>query len=278
MSTSEHRDALLEPFQKSTLAEWYASPQGEYVLRWERGQYDSAVEDVFGFHAVQVGTPSIDFLRANRVACRLTAGMESGCKVRASPAQLPFESGSIDLIVLPHVLEFHDEPHRILREAERVLMPEGQIVISGFNPLSLWGMKRALSRRRLDHPWRGDFIGLLRLRDWLKLLGFELNGGRFGCYAPAFRQAHWLERFGFMEKAGDRWWPIAGGVYVVRAIKRVHGMRLVLPDWKSGRHSVPALAGVARSEQSVQAARVRTENVHLRLVGGSRPERERDGA
>jgi SAM-dependent methyltransferase len=267
---------VLEPFQKSTLADWFATPQGEYVLSWERAQYDHAVEDVFGYHAVQIGTPGIDYLRTNRIASRVVVGMEPGCKVRALPTELPFESGSIDLIVLPHVLEFSDEPHRILREAERVLVPEGQIVIAGFNPLSLWGAKRALSRRRADHPWRGDFIGLLRLRDWLKLLGFELNGGKFGCYAPPVRQSRWLERWSFIEKAGDRWWPITGAVYVVRAIKRVHGMRIVLPDWKRARPSVPALAGVAHREP--QAARVRPANVQLRLVPGVGPDHERDGA
>ena len=54
-----------------------------------------------------------------------------------------------------------------------------------------------------------------RIKDWLKLLGFELNGGRFGCYAPPFRRAEWLARFRFMEKAGERWWPILGGVLAV---------------------------------------------------------------
>ena len=136
-------------------------------------------------------------------------------------------------MVLPHVLEFSAHPHRILREAARVLMPDGQIVISGFNPLSLWGMRRALGPGRKEFPWRGRFIGLLRLKDWLQLLSFELNGGRFGCYAPPFAQAKWLERSAFMEKAGDRWWPIAGGVYVVRAVKRTVGMRLVMPNWRT---------------------------------------------
>ncbi len=267
---------MLEPFQKSTLTDWFATPKGGYVLAWEREQFDRAVEDVFGYNAVQLGLPAIDFLRANRIACRVSAGRERGCGVITSLTQLPFESASIDLIVLPHVLEFADEPHQILREAERVLMPEGQIVISGFNPLSLWGAKRALSRRRGEYPWSGDFIGVLRLRDWLKLLGFELNGGKFGCYAPPFSQTRWLERFRFMEKAGDRWWPIAGGAYVVRAIKRVHGMRIVMPEWKRGPVSVPALAAVARREAALQG-HGRRSAAHLRLVTdkGRKGERER---
>ncbi len=223
----------MEAQQKSTLSDWFATPKGEYILRWEQAQFDAAVEDVFGFNAVQVGLPQFDFLRSNRIALHTHLGLEPASDVLADGGALPLASGSIDLVVLPHVLEFSEHPHRILREAARVLMPDGQIVISGFNPLSFWGMRRALGPGRSEYPWRGRFIGLLRLKDWLQLLSFELNGGRFGCYAPPFAQAKWLERSAFMEKAGDRWWPIAGGVYVVRAIKRTVGMRLVMPSWRS---------------------------------------------
>ncbi|MCC6609624.1 MAG: class I SAM-dependent methyltransferase [Burkholderiales bacterium] len=261
----------MQPPEKSTLARWFETPRGAYVLDWVLGQFDSAVEDVFGFNALQVGLPEIDFLRANRMPRRMRAGPEAGCEVRADPRQLPFATQSLDLVLLPHVLEFSDQPHAILREAERVLMPEGQIVIGGFNPVSLWGLKRAVSRRPAQHPWCGDFIGLLRLRDWLKLLGFELNGGRLGCYAPPFAQAKWLQRFAFMEKAGDRWWPIAGGVYVVRAKKRTQAMRIVTPGWRNGSARVRALSPVARREPAREVAARRAPPM-LRLIrGGALP-------
>jgi len=267
---------VLQPLQKPTLAEWFDTPKGAYVLGWERAQFDSAVEDVFGFNAVQVGLPSLDFLRANRMPFRFRVGLEPGGEVAADPRLLPLASQSMDLVVLPHVLEFSHDPHQILREAERVLMPEGQIVIGGFNPLSLWGVKRRLTRRRDQHPWRGEFIGLVRLRDWLKLLGFELNGGRLGCYAPPFSQAMWLQRFAFMEQAGDRWWPICGGVYVVRAVKRVRGMRLVAPQWRS-RAAAKALGAVAQRDPVAQAG-ARRAAARLRLIvgGAGGAQRERD--
>jgi SAM-dependent methyltransferase len=238
--------------QKSMLAEWLETPRGSYVLAWERGQFDSAVEDVFGFNAVQIGLPGIDFLRESRIPLKFGAGREAGCALRSEPVQLPLASQSMDLVALPHVLEFSSQPHAILREAERVLMPEGSIVISGFNPLSLWGATRAFALERRRYPWCGRFIGLLRLKDWLALLGFELTGGRFGCYAPPFSQRRWLERFGFMEKAGERWWPICGGVYVVRAIKRNLGMRLVKPEWRDKRAAKKALAPVTQRENGLQ--------------------------
>lgn len=239
-----------------TLASWFETPRGRYVLAWEQAQYDNAVDDVFGFHAVQVGLPSVDFLRESRVPLRIHAGQERGCTLTCAATQLPLASHSMDLVVLPHVLELSEHPHQILREAERVLRPEGQIVISGFNPLSLWGMKRLLGATfgrsdSVEFPWRGRFIGLLRLKDWLALLGFELNGGRFGCYVPPFAQSRWLDRFAFMEKAGDRWWPIAGATYVVRAVKRSLGMRLVTPVWREERVKRPGLVQVARRDNVI---------------------------
>jgi SAM-dependent methyltransferase len=217
---------------RSSLSGWFSTPQGAYVLGWELAQFDSAVEDVFGFRAVQIGLPEVDFLRQNRISYRFSLALERGAALAADPLQLPLASQSVDLVVLPHVLEGHPNPHDVLREAERVLMPEGQVVISGFNTGSLWRLRQLFSARNTEPPWDAKFISLLRLRDWLRVLGFELNGGKFGCYAPPFRDKIWLDRFDFMEKAGARWWPIAGGIYVVRAVKRVHGMRIVTPAWR----------------------------------------------
>jgi SAM-dependent methyltransferase len=220
---------------RSSLFGWLSTPQGAYVLDWERGQFDNAVEDVFGFRAVQIGLPEVDFLRQNRIPYRFSLALEPGAGLAADPLQMPLASQSVDLVALPHVLEGHPNPHDVLREAERVLMPEGQVVISGFNPASLWRFGRAADAK---------LIGLLRLRDWLRVLGFELNGGKLGCYAPPFREKLWLDRFDFMEKAGARWWPIAGGVYVVRAVKRVHGARVVTPAWRKERARRRAIAAI----------------------------------
>src|SRR5689334_23457537 len=216
--------------ERSSLSGWFGTHQGAYVLGWELAQFDSAVDDVFGFRAVQVGLPEVDFLRQNRVRLRFTLALEPGAAIAADPLQLPLASQSVDLVALPHVLESHPNPHEVLREAERVLMPEGQVVISGFNTFSLWRLRQAMPfMDKQSAPWEAHFIGLLRLRDWLRVLGFELNGGKFGCYVPPFERSVWLERFAFMDNAGARCWPALGGVYVVRAGKRLPGLRLVTP-------------------------------------------------
>ncbi|MFL6663837.1 MAG: class I SAM-dependent methyltransferase, partial [Rhizobacter sp.] len=137
----------------------------------------------------------------------------------------------------PHSLELARDPHVALREVERVLRPEGRVVIVGFNPTSLWGLRQRLGRMRrgvglgrrraLFLPASGDFIGYRRLRDWLRLLSFEVEAGRFGCYKPPVVSDRWLARFEWAEQAGDRWWPVFGAVYALTAVKRVRGMRLV---------------------------------------------------
>ncbi len=61
-----------------------------------------------------------------------------------------------------------------------------------------------------------------------------------------YAQEKWLRRFGFFEKAGDRWWPIAGGVYFLRATKRLLGMRVITPQW-TRRVRKKSLAPAARA-------------------------------
>jgi SAM-dependent methyltransferase len=215
-----------------SLAEWFAAaPLGQYLLARERAYFDTALADVFGYHALQLGLPEHDFLSASRIPLKCHVASGTGGKLRADFRDLPLASNSVDLLLLPHVLEFNADPHQILREVQRVLVPEGQVIVAAFNPRSLWGLRRMLNRTHGAYPWCGRFINLPRLKDWLALLGLEIAAGRMCCYVPPFRQSKWLARFHFMEAAGDRWWPIGGGIYFLHAIKRVRGMRIIMPKW-----------------------------------------------
>lgn len=230
---------------------WLASPQGRYVLGWEQHQIDHTVADIFGFNALQIGLPQCDLLRANRIPLRQTACQSGHADVRCELTALPFASHSTDLIVLPHVLEFAEDPHQILREVERILIPEGQLIVLGFNPWSLWGLKR--QRHPADRfPWNGRYLSLPRLKDWLQLLGFEVDRGTLGCYAPPFEQVHWLRRWQPLENAGHRWWNFSGAVYMLRAVKRLHGMRLITPNWKKKTVGTKALRPIAQKQTHEQ--------------------------
>jgi SAM-dependent methyltransferase len=228
--------------------EWIDTPLGHYLVEREQSYFDRAVSDIFGYNAFQLGMPELDLLRASRISVRCRVGLGENAHLRADFRDLPIATGSTDLVLLPHVLEFAEHPHQILREVTRILMPEAQVVISGFNPFSLWGLRHRFHRGE-EFPWRGRFITLMRVKDWLALLGFEIVGGEMACYALPSRQQKWLDRTRFMEAAGDRWWPIAGGVYFLQAVKRVRGVRLIMPKWSD--RLVPAKR-LAASAQKVE--------------------------
>jgi SAM-dependent methyltransferase len=268
-------DSILE------LGAWLHTAPGRYLLAWEQDRLDHAVTDAFGFHALQLGLPELDGLRANRMPHRwvasdslivpeeLPAPPPLDALLSTQPAHepislhcefdaLPFPNASVDLVVLPHALELARDPHHTLREVERVLVPEGRVVIAGFNPASLWGLRQRAGRLRrgmglgggnsLYLPHAGEFIGYWRLRDWLRLLGFEVEAGRFGCWRPPFKTEQWLERTAWMDRVGDRWWPVLGGVYFVVAVKRVRGMRLVGLARQERRKTVAAPVVAARRD------------------------------
>ena len=217
----------------SSLHDWFNSPLGEYVLAREEAWLDAVTPDIFGYHAIQLGCPDLDLLRESRIVHRLTVAPDAvngnEPSLRAQFHELPFEAQSIDLCVLPHILEFTHQPHEILREIDRVMRPEGRILIIGFNPWSLFGVKRLWASN--GYPWQGQFISLVRMKDWLQLLGFEPSSGKLACYIPPCETLEWQRRYQFLEQAGDRWWGVSGGVYMLEAIKRVKGMRLMTPSW-----------------------------------------------
>lgn len=225
---------------------WYDSDLGRYALAREQAWFDAVSGDLFGFHALQVGECENDFLRCNRMPHRIHLCPHAG-EVRALAECLPIASQSLDLLALPHALEFSAYPHQVLREAERVLRPEGHVLISGFNPLSSWGLRRIIAGANATYPWHGRFLTLTRLKDWLALLGFELVGGRMACYAPPINRLGCLSRFAFLESAGDRWWALGGGVYLIHAVKRVHGMRIIAPKWQGGWRARAAWAQPTRT-------------------------------
>jgi len=240
----------------NTLQEWFETRLGQYLLEKERAYLDEVTPDIFGFHALQVGMPEVDLLRESRITHKLRVARTGPPDVFARCHELPFTTHSIDLVVLPHMLEFAEEPHAILREVDRVMMPEGRLVIVGFNPWSLWGLRSSVGPSREEHPWNGRFLSLLRVKDWLALLGFDVSAGRLIAYAPPFDNERVRRRFAFMEPAGDRWWAVGGAVYMLQAIKRVRGMRLLTPAWQEQKD--------AREKQLAAAKRQGVS--HLKII------------
>ena len=259
---------------------WLQTPGGAALLAWEQEMLDELVADVFGFHALQLGMPELQGLQANRMPHRwlaLDAAYEGwppehdtqatrqeaplAVALRCDFESLPFPTASLDLVVLPHALELARDPHHTLREVERVLMPEGRVVILGFNPTSLWGLSHRMDRWRAAwwaHRGTGgaypallperEFIAYWRLRDWLRLLDLEVLSSTFGAYRPLLRSARRLERLVWMEGVGSRWWPVLGSAYCLVAVKRTCGMRLVGKVRKTRKVPTAAPAVVSRRQ------------------------------
>lgn len=266
------------------LQAWLRTPAGQYLLAWEQARLDEAVADLFGYHALQLGLGELDALRTNRMPHRWLAlpqpsphaeqpgsspmtGADSKAAIVTDFSALPFGPHSLDLVVLPHTLELGLDPHLCLREVERVLVPEGRVVICGLNPVSLWGWRqradRALQRYGrgdLFLPEAGEFIAYWRLRDWLRLLSFEVESTQFGLYRPPVNRPGVLQGFAWMERAGERWWPILGAVYSLVAVKRVHGMRLLKPSWKKVPRRAAASVPVASRDARYPGATRRNDH------------------
>lgn len=219
---------------------WFNSTAGQYLQAKEQALYDQAVFDLFGFNAVQMGCMQMDLLRNSRIPNRFKASEFSEIPFKSHLSCcddfLPFAEMSLDLLLLPHRLEFSERPHQTLREAARVMMPEGHLLISGFNPLSAWGAKARLNNLLLKnqaYPWSGKFIGLSRLKDWLALMGFEIVSVEMCCHVPPFDQATWHKHAAFMDWLGERCCARLAGVYFIVAKKRIAGMTPIKPIWKT---------------------------------------------
>lgn len=207
---------------------WYQSALGASVLAAERAELGRFLPNYFGGHLVQLGGSSeADSFSASPIIHRLRFSPEHfssfhGPSVRGNFTQLPFLPNSIDVIVAPHVLEFVSEPEEILQQISFALAPGGHIVIFGFNPFSLWGVKKACSfKQRCELPWLGTFWSASRIVHWLKQAGFVVTAQRSIFFRPPLVGATALRRTMVLEALGRLLWSNCGAVYLIVAEKRV---------------------------------------------------------
>lgn len=247
---------------RQQLRQWYQNRPGIWLHDEEQQVLDSALPDLFGYHLLQVGmSQNEDCTRASRIPHRVVMDVDltqqtqvgqpaqvngsSSSLIQGLAESLPFASDSLDVVLLPHTLEFTSDPHEVLREADRVLIPEGHVVILGFNPWGLWIFWRMVLAWRGKPPWCGRFLRPTRLRDWLKLLGFDIVDSRGYFFRPPLRHYGIMNRLRFLESLGARLWPFFGGAYLLVARKRVATLTPVRPRWRPRRSRVtaPELAG-----------------------------------
>lgn len=252
-------DGIPGASSRSQIIDWFDKPLGRSVQAVEAHGLRTILPSLYGTIALQLGRigkldlldacvaptrivveEDRDWYRGNCPVEQRLTGARTVC-AQAHVHALPLDACSVDVALLPHTLDFTADPHTVLREVSRVLRPEGHVVILGFNPISLWGLRRLVAPRPRAAPWSGHFFRLARVKDWLALLDFECTDGRMLYYRPPVSGERAMDRLYFMEKAGDRWWPLMAGIYLIVAKKRVFGMTPLPIEWKT--RGATALAG-----------------------------------
>ncbi len=247
------KDTESESNDSARRGAWLQHSYGRLLDSAVRAELEHILPDLFGYHLLQLGAwHGENLLQGSRIQHRVVLeaclnAEAARCDVVADIEVLPIATDSVDVVLLLHALEFNDRPHDVLREVERVLVPEGHVVIVMFNPISLWGLTRLWLRRRPRAPWNGRFFTATRIKDWLALLGFDVMLSKSIFFRPPLRHEPMMQRLQFLERLGARWWPVFGAVTVLVGRKRVATLTPIKPRWRPRRNLVAA--GLAEPTQ-----------------------------
>ena len=209
----------------SSLRRWYRCPLGRLLADVELAALAEQLPGLFGYHLMVVDPPwescvLSDSRIPHHIIQRIQRESDSETGLLGHTDTWPVMTDTLDAIVLPHTLELTTDPHQVLREAERSLIPDGHLVIMGFNPWSLWGLRRLLSWHSQDMPWNARFVGINRIKDWLSLLGFDIDHCRYLFQRPPIQNSRVLSRLQFLEPSGDNGRMLLAGAYFLVARKR----------------------------------------------------------
>lgn len=195
---------------------------GQDLIKQETDFFKSMLDEYCGQNIVQLGSKYPVLIENPAINIRYFSVGISNCDVMCNLEQLPFRTESIDTFILPHTLEFNTNPHQIIHESSRALALDGKLIISMFNPYSPW-LFSSLWGKIL--PPKQACIRLSRLKDWLRLLGFEIRLGKFMVYTPIIDKNENLQKLNFCNHIGNRWLPQSAAVYGLCAVKRTYNVR-----------------------------------------------------
>ena len=222
----------------NSFEDWFQTPLGRSLLADQRSQVDQLVGSLTGARQLHVAlshrlplATGTDFAQKILTTPGWHDRMPEGVAV-CDADELPFPGESMDLVILHHTADFSPHPHQALREASRVLRGEGSILLIGFNPLGLWGLRRWMSRHR-QGPWGGRFMLKSRMEDWLRLLDFQVETTESSFFKLPFQRSALKDGRGIVERVcANRFLPI-GAYYCILAKKRVYSRLPRKPVWRS---------------------------------------------
>jgi SAM-dependent methyltransferase len=218
------------------LEQWFESPLGKSILTEEQLLVDDKLRNLFGYHLLQMSMHRNLNLAGqstirHQFAMTPTIQSQGRCAAITDPSNLPLESDSIDVVVLHHVLEYSQTPHQMLREAARVTVPHGHVLIVGFNPWSFMGMRALMSRPLPSTVWQNRHVGIGRLFDWLSLLDLSVVSIDYCFYKLPLKQGMFLDKMQLLEQIGKKYHLPFGGCYVMVAKKETATLTPVRPRW-----------------------------------------------
>ena len=237
--TGRGRAAKIDyPAQLAEFETWLDTPLGQAMLADQGMQVNRLTQGLSGVHQLWIG-PGLrhrlkgegDFAHCFSALPRWHEHIPDGTLV-CDADELPFSNGSMDLVVLQHAHDFSGWPHQVIREACRVLRSKGHLLLIGFNPLSLWGLRKLFSRQP-SAPWSGRFLFRNRLEDWLNLLDLETLSSDSHFYPPPFRHPAKLKSLKLLQRLrGERFLPF-GAYYCILASKQTVARVAKRPRWAS---------------------------------------------
>lgn len=231
------------PSRAFSLHQWYRRPLGQRLAATEIAALDKQLLNLFGYHLFIVDPPWESCHLENsriphHVTQRIVSGAGTGDHVMGETETWPVLTDSLDAILLPHTLELAHDPHQVLREADRCLIPDGHLVILGFNPISLWGLRRLVSRNKRQMPWETKFVSLHRIKDWLSLLGFDTLHTQYLFHRLPFQNMKLFDKIKFSETHADRS-MLTAGAYLLVARKRTTILTPIKPALANKRRLFP---------------------------------------
>lgn len=254
---------------------WYQTLAGQSALASTEALCAKTMSEIFGYYAIQIGMLSgeCDLLKDSRINAGFSlANPDNFIGIHADNdkpidhavisinEQLPISTDNVDLVVASHVLEMSENPHQVLREIDRVLVPEGHCILIGFNPFALSNINkpRRFFRKAKQESYTQKSYKMRsvhRVRDWFSLLGFEVLEVNYMGFRPTFKSQKIFNSLQWLERWGEYVGPLLGSMYIVHAKKQVIAMR---PDKKVWR--APALLEGGKVALNRTAQKVRRDN------------------
>lgn len=227
---------------------WTNTVYGKELFDFEQELISKYLTKIFGFNILQIGSTNINYLSQNckvkhklvlssniheHLDNKLDHNLDNRSLLYSKDHLIALATDSVDAVILAHALEFSPEPHSVLREIDRVLLPSGNLIILGFNPWSFWGLRSALTNKKsVLYPWHGSWLSCNRVCDWLRLLDYEICDKTFYFFRPYLNSQKILNSMRFMDQIG-KILPIGAASFCINAKKKQSLLTPIKAKWQN---------------------------------------------